>query len=291
MPIKLNSLIKRCLFFCSLFLTTVSCSSIISNVANDLASNLSLAIINQEDPQIVRDGAPAYLLLLDSLVESDPSNPVMLSSAAKLYASYGGIFVNDEIRSKRLTNKALGYSNKALCLSNKMTCLWNEQGFDEYLNTLALINKNDAELLLNHAISSLAYTRAHSSDWNAIARLPHIQAMLEHYIEIAPNTEMFDSVYTYLGILSTLRPPALGGDFEKGKSYFELAIEISGGKNLSVKVEYANGYAKPLYDRELHDKLLSEVLLADPIINGYTLTNILAQEEAVLLLESADDYF
>tara|TARA_B110000003_G_scaffold67886_1_gene68863 strand:- start:6766 stop:7641 length:876 start_codon:yes stop_codon:yes gene_type:complete len=291
MPIKLNSLIKRCLFFCSLFLTTVSCSSIISNVANDLASNLSLAIINQEDPQIVRDGAPAYLLLLDSLVESDPRNPVMLSSAAKLYASYGGIFVNDEIRSKRLTNKALGYSNKALCLSNKMTCLWNEQGFDEYLNTLALINKNDAELLLNHAISSLAYTRAHSSDWNAIARLPHIQAMLEHYIEIAPNTEMFDSVYTYLGILSTLRPPALGGDFEKGKSYFELAIEISGGKNLSVKVEYANGYAKPLYDRELHDKLLSEVLLADPIINGYTLTNILAQEEAVLLLESADDYF
>ena len=269
----------------------MSCSSIISNVANDLASNLSLAIINQEDPQIVRDGAPAYLLLLDSLVESDPRNPVMLSSAAKLYASYGGIFVNDEIRSKRLTNKALGYSNKALCLSNKMTCLWNEQGFDEYLNTLALINKNDAELLLNHAISSLAYTRAHSSDWNDIARLPNIQAMLEHYIEIAPNTEMFDSVYTYLGILSTLRPPALGGNFEKGKSYFELAIEISGGKNLSVKVEYANGYAKPLYDRELHDKLLSEVLLADPIINGYTLTNILAQEEAVLLLESADDYF
>ena len=291
MPIKLNSLIKRCLFFCSLFLTTVSCSSIISNVANDLASNLSLAIINQEDPQIVRDGAPAYLLLLDSLVESDPSNPVMLSSAAKLYASYGGIFVNDEIRSKRLTNKALGYSNKALCLSNKMTCLWNEQGFDEYLNTLALINKNDAELLLNHAISSLAYTRAHSSDWNAIARLPHIQAMLERYIEIAPNTEMFDSVYTYLGILSTLRPPALGGDFEKGKSYFELAIEISGGKNLSVMVEYANGYAKPLYDRELHDKLLSEVMLANPIVKGYTLTNILAQEEAVLLIESADDYF
>lgn len=83
----------------------------------------------------------------------------------------------------------------------------------------------------------------------------------------------------------------MGGDFDQGQDYFEMAIEISSGKNLSAKVEYANGYAKPLYDRELHDKLLSEVLLANPIVKGYTLTNILAQEEAVLLMESADDYF
>lgn len=290
MPIKLKSLIKRCCYY-SLLLTTVSCSSIVSNVTGNLADNLSLAIINQEDPQIVRDGAPAYLLLLDSLIESDPRNPEMLSSAAKLYASYGGIFVDDKVRAKRLTSKALRYSNEALCISNQMTCLWNEQAFDEYLKTLATIKKYDANLLLNHAISSLAYTRAHSTDWNAIARLPHIQAILERYIEIAPSSEMLDTVYTYLGILSTLRPPALGGDFEQGQDYFEMAIEISSGKNLSAKVEYANGYAKPLYDRELHDKLLSEVLLANPIVKGYTLTNILAQEEAVLLMESADDYF
>ena len=86
MPIKLKILIKRCCYY-SLLLTTVSCSSIVSNVTGNLADNLSLAIINQEDPQIVRDGAPAYLLLLDSLIESDPRNPEMLSSAAKLYAS------------------------------------------------------------------------------------------------------------------------------------------------------------------------------------------------------------
>jgi hypothetical protein len=46
-----------------------------------------------------------------------------------------------------------------------------------------------------------------------------------------------------------------------------------------------------LYDRELHDQLLNEVVAADPNEYGLTLSNILAQEDAAKLLEEADDYF
>jgi hypothetical protein len=46
-----------------------------------------------------------------------------------------------------------------------------------------------------------------------------------------------------------------------------------------------------LYLRELHDRLLTEVIDADPNVPGYTLTNVLAQRSAKKLLESADDYF
>ena len=145
--------------------------------------------------------------------------------------------------------------------------------------------------MLNHAVASLAYTRAHSSDWNAIARLPHIQALLERYIIISVDDAMFDTVYTYLGIMVTLRPPALGGDYDKGKQYFELAIKLSEGKNLNAKVEYAAGYAKSLYNRDMHDQLLTEVLATNPVASGYTLTNMMAQEKAKLLLKSANDYF
>mgnify|MGYP000093126120 CR=1 FL=1 len=35
----------------------------------------------------------------------------------------------------------------------------------------------------------------------------------------------------------------------------------------------------------------NEVLAADPVQPGYTLFNTLAQDEALELLESADDYF
>jgi len=271
--------------------TASACTSIVSNVTENLANNLAIAIMNQDDPELVRNGAPAYLLLLDSLIEGDPENPVILSAAANLYASYGSIFVDDEERSKGLTKKALAYSSKSLCLSQELTCYWEDYTYQGYLDVLSDIDERHAELLLNHAVASLAYTRAHSADWNAIARLPHIQALLERYILISRDNTPLDSVYTYLGIMVTLRPPALGGDYVKGKQYFELAIKLSEGKNLNAKVEYAAGYAKPLYDRDLHDRLLNEIVAADPVTSGYTLNNMLAQEKAKSLLESADDYF
>jgi hypothetical protein len=98
-------------------------------------------------------------------------------------------------------------------------------------------------------------------------------------------------VVTYLGVLNTLRPPALGGKPEVGRSYFEQAIALSGGKDLGIKVEFARQYARLVYDRELHDRLLNEVLSAEARVPGYTLFNTLAQKTARDLLATADEYF
>jgi len=83
----------------------------------------------------------------------------------------------------------------------------------------------------------------------------------------------------------------LGGNFEAGKAYYEQALALSNGKDLSINVDYARYYARALYDRELHDQLLNDVISAEPIQEGYTLFNTLAQREAQELLDSADDYF
>ncbi len=66
---------------------------------------------------------------------------------------------------------------------------------------------------------------------------------------------------------------------------------MSGGRDLGVKVDYARYYARTLYDRELHDRLLAEVLDANPEQPGLTLFNTLAQADAQELLADADDYF
>ena len=269
----------------------IACAPIVSNITDNLARNLSDAVLNQEDPKIVRDGAPAYLLLLDSLVAGNPENPVILSSASDLYASYSAIFVNDANRSKILSERALKYSKKALCISYEDSCNWDDYSFDDFNLSLDDFDVKHSDLLLTYSTSYLVYIRSHSNDWNAIARLPYIESALEYYVEKNPETENIDSVYTYLGILSTLLPPALGGDYEKGKRYFENAIEFSGDKNLSAKVEYALSYARPLYDRELHDKLLQEVISSNPVKKNYTLLNVIAKEQASAMLEDADEYF
>jgi hypothetical protein len=58
-----------------------------------------------------------------------------------------------------------------------------------------------------------------------------------------------------------------------------------------AKVEYARRYARITYNRELHDRLLQEVLDANATEPGLTLSNVLAQRQAKELLGSAESYF
>jgi hypothetical protein len=46
-----------------------------------------------------------------------------------------------------------------------------------------------------------------------------------------------------------------------------------------------------VFDQALHDRLLDEVLAADPKAPGLTLINTLAREQARQLKDSSKDYF
>lgn len=261
-----------------------------SSAAGGLADNLQAAVLNQNDPETVRDGAPAYMLLLDSFLQGSPDDPELLGAAANLYASYGAVFAEDPARAARLTERARGYAARAICLQYDAACGWPGMPFDAFAATLPGLASDHADAVYSYAMASLAHLRAHSGDWNALAELPHMEALLERYLDIAEG-ENAAQVYTWLGVLATLRPPALGGQPEQGRAYFERAIELTDGRDLSVKVEFARGYARLLYDRELHDRLLQDVMAADPEVPGLTLSNVLAQRDAAELLASADDYF
>jgi hypothetical protein len=271
-------------------LSNGGCASLVSSAASGMAENLSAAVLNQTDPETVRDGAPAYMLLLDSFLEESPDDPELLVAAANLYASYGSVFADDPDRARRLTRRARQYASRAMCLGYRESCRWPEMSFAGFEASLAGLSERHAEAVYSYSVASLAWIRAHSDDWDALAELPQMDALLHRYLDIG-GSGMRGSAYTYLGILATLRPPALGGEPEKGKDYFERAIELTGGRDLNVKVEYARGYARLLYERDLHDRLLNEVMDADPDVPGYTLTNVLAQQDAARLLANADEYF
>ena len=127
-------------------------------------------------------------------------------------------------------------------------------------------------------------------DWNAVAEISRVEAVMRR---VAQLDEFYQDgeAHMYLGIYSTLLPPALGGKPELGRTHFERALEISGNRNLMVKVAYARRYARLVFDRKLHDRLLKEVLAADPHVRGHVLINMVAQQQARELLEGADDYF
>jgi tetratricopeptide (TPR) repeat protein len=266
------------------------CASLVSRAANNFGNNLSAAILSQDDPEIVRAGMPSYMLLMDSFVQGGPDNPATLGAAANLYASYGAVFADDPVRSSRLTRRARDYALQAMCLSYAASCDWRELDYDGFVATLDGLGPEHADAVYNYSFATLAYLRAHSSDWNALAELPQAEAVLRRYLEIAGD-DVKTPAYTYLGIMLTLRPESLGGKPEEARTYFERAIKLTGGRDLSVKVEFAKGYAMLLYDRDLHDRLVDEVLAASPYADGLTLTNVMAQEEALRLKTEAEYYF
>lgn len=271
-------------------LLTSGCGAIVSRAANNFGNNLSSAILNQDDPELVRAGMPSYILLLDSFLQGEEDNPAILSAAASMYASYGAVFADDEARAMRLTSRARQYGLDAMCIVYADACGWREMPYDEFVASLSGVTQKHADLLYSYGFATLAYLRAHSSDWNTLAELPQAEALLNHYLEISGDAAN-PAAYAYLGIILTLRPPALGGKPEEARVHFEKAIALSNGKDLGVKVEYAKGYAKLLYERELHDQLVQDVLNGDPHADGYTLMNVLAQEEALRLQAEANDYF
>jgi hypothetical protein len=266
------------------------CASLMSNAASGLADNLSSAIFNQDDPETVRAGMPSYMLLMDSFVEGSPDDPAMLGAAANLYASYGHVFADDEVRASRLTKRARDYALRGICVTYAAACEWRDLSYDDFVATLDGLTEKHADAVYVYSFATLAFLRAHQSDMNSLAELPQAEALVKRYLEISGDAPKA-SAHTYLGIILTIFPPSLGGKPEEAREHFEKAIEMSGGKDLGAKVEFAKGYAKTLYEKELHDQLVDEVLSASPYADGLTLTNVMAQEEALKLRAEADDYF
>lgn len=284
------SLILRWLIVVLLPLMAGGCASLVSSVTADFAQSISTAVLENDDPEMVRDGAPTFLILLDSLLSRNPDDPQLLQQAASLNSAYAGAFVEDEGRAKLLSAKAKKLSLAAMCASVKNGCDLDSRPFKEVSAWVAQRPAKDVPIMYNVASSWAGWIQANTDDFSAIAELARVRLLMERVAELEPEHED-GNVFLFLGVLETLAPPALGGRPELGRSYFERAIDGSDGQNLMAKVMFARQYARLVFDQELHDRLLNEVLAADANAPGLTLSNTLAQRQAQQLLDSSHDYF
>ena len=177
-----------------------------------------------------------------------------------------------------------------MCAQRRPLCEATSRPYDAFVAQLAGLQPSDVEALYFFGQAWAVWVQAHASDWNAIAELPKVEATFERVLEFE---ESYDSgnAHLYLGVLYTQRPASMGGKPEVGRQHFERAIALSDGRNLLGKVLFAKQYARLVFDRDLHDKLLEEVLAADPVATGFTLTNVLAQQQARTLLDESSDFF
>lgn len=266
------------------------CMSMVASFTSGFAEDLGNSILDNPDVDMVQEGAPAYLLLVDALLAKSPDSAELLAQSSRLKSAYAAAFVTDPERAKLLSARALADMERSVCLSMRNACGLRTWPYEDYEEWLALRTLAEAPTLYQMGSTWAGWIQSNSDDFVAIAELGRVKAMMARVAEL---DEGFDhgGAYLYLGVFETLLPPSLGGRPEVGRSHFEKAITLSEGRYLMTKVMFADQYARMLFDRELHDRLLNEVVEADPREPGLTLINTVAQRRARELLESADAYF
>jgi len=272
-----------------LVLALAGCATVAERAGERFADDLGQAVFDHDDPATIRDALPAYLLLLDARLVGEAPSAAVLLAAARLYGAYAGSFVEDAERAGRLAQRALDYASQAQCVLESPLCNARQLRFDALEARIAAVGEGRLAAAYVLATSWAGWIQAHRDDWNAIADIPKVQRLLERVVELDPDHDR-GMPQVYLGVLHSLRPAALGGDPDAGRRHFERAIAID-GRNLMARVLFAEFHARLLFDRELHDRLLAEVLEADPVAPGLTLVNTLAQQRARALLDSAEAYF
>jgi len=278
-------------FFILIFMS--GCGAIVRKATRPAIENLKNSVMMQQDLDLVRDGAPAYMLLIDGMAQGNSDNTEMLMAAAQIYSAYCSAFVlgQDGERAKIMSQKAKSYAFAAVAKSHPEFVKNANQPFQKFEPTVQTFKKGDEAALFIVISTWSTYIQANRENWSDVADVAKVAALTRKLLELDEGY-YFGMGHLILGVLNSILPPALGGKPDVAKQHFERAIELSDGKFLQAHVFYASNYARLVFDRPLHDRLLKHVLETPvDVVPELTLMNAMAKRQAKRLLEDADDYF
>ena len=284
---QMISLLKR---FALLALIAMSsgCASLVGSVTSGIADRLSSAILNSPDIETVKEAIPAYLVLIDGFLVDGEGDPSLYLAASQLNGAFTALV--EEERAQILATKAFDYAQRGACLKRRELCGLGQLPFKSFETRVDGLSAQAIDPAYQLAVAWTGYIQANSGDMRAIGQLGRVKYLLERVLALDPRWAE-GSAQLYMGGLETILPASMGGKPEKGRMHFERAIEYSDGRFLMAKVIYAEQYAKLVFDKELHDRLLTEVVNADPVALDLTLINRVAQRRAAVLLAESDEYF
>ena len=261
--------------------------SAISPVADNMAKSLQ----KQSDVQLVKDGTPAYLLLMDGLLESAPDNPKLLLAAADANTAYAAAFVDkaDGERVRAFYAKARDYGLTVLC-QNKKFKKAVKGPIEDFEAAVKTFKKKDVPALYSTATAWVNWIIANSGDVAALAQFPRQVALMRQVLALDPGWQN-GGAHMFFGIYYAVQPSGAGRDLEKSKAHFQQAMELAGPDYLLPRVTYAEFYARYTFDRELYESTLKDVLASEADKPEFRLINGVSRIRAQSLLDRVDDYF
>jgi fructose-specific component phosphotransferase system IIB-like protein len=256
------------------------------------AEDVLRAAAKQPDPAIIRDGSPAYIMLVDGLIEAYPNTGELLTAGCQAYTIYASSFVEDSDPGKAalLYAKAKVYGFRALSARRNFQQAASGT-LDDFITFLRQYEKGDVRALFWTSSAWAKWISLNLDSLEALADMPMLEATMQRVIEL-DGSFYYGSPHLHMAVYLAAKPSIAGGNLDKAREHFHEAFALGADKLLSAKVLFARYYAVRLKDRALFINTLQEVLEA-PLdeVPELTLSNTLAKEKARELLERADEYF
>jgi len=262
-----------------------------SLIVNPLLDPLTLSLQKQTDLQLLQDGVPSLLLLLDGLIASDPDNERLLMTAAKAYGAYATVLYEE------------GQVERAVTVSSKA----KEYGINLLKQLPGLQNINNNTLgEIDQSLGKISPGRVGSLFWGtygwaiwiqnqegapaAMADLPIVEQIMLRVVEL-DESYYYGGAHIFLGAYYGSRPQMFGGNPEASRQHFERALALNDRLFLLTHVAYAETYARTMFDRELYLELLTEVIEQPLADSDMASSNKVAKVKAEKLIVQIDDFF
>lgn len=275
-------------FFLVIALVSSGCTSVI---VKPLLEPVELSLQKQTDLELIREGAPSLLLLLDGLIAQEPHNKNLLMAATKAYGAYAMALheSNEDDRAVMMSHKAKKYGMTLLSLLPHLENI-HAQKLVETGQALNRISKSDVGFLFWGAYGWATWIRFQEGAPGAIADLPIIELIMLRVVEL-DESYYYGGAHIFLGAYYSSRPAMYGGKPQLSREHFERALQISDRKFLLAQVTYAETYARLEFNKTLYQNLLQEVLDQSLEDDEMASSNTLAQSMAKKLLDATDEFF
>ncbi len=262
-----------------------------SLVVDPLLESLSRSLEQETDIDLLVDGSPTLLLMINGFIKSDPGNPALLRTGTRAFSAYAILLdeTSKPERARLASEKAKFYGFELL--DQKLKFKENiKQPLTTFKQSLSSFTKADAVDLFWGGQAWALWIKLQGGTPAAMADLPKVEEMMLRVIELDEST-YFGSAHLVLGSIYCSLSPMLGGKPEVGRRHFERALTLSQRQFWPAQVAYADGYARQTFNRELFETLLKEVLSQPLVDNEMATANRLAWKKAAELLERIDDIF
>lgn len=237
-----------CLSSCSSLLTTSTIQPAIANLQQ------------QTNIDLVCSGAPAYLLMIDSMLVSSPENRGLLVAGTQSYSAYAAALEEcdgfDESEITPIADKAKLYG---LRLLQRYLPLSTRQDYGALDQELTRLDRSDVPDVFLGTFGWLTWVKAQKGSPEAIADMVIIEKIMARLLELDESYQG-GSIHLFFGAYYAAKPVMFGGRPDLSKIHFEKALSLSKRRFLLIQTTYAKTLARATMDQELYDRLLAEVL-------------------------------